>query len=306
MNNLLVETKNVSKCYDSRLAVNRVNLKVERGAIYGLIGRNGAGKTTIMKMICGLARPTAGDIMLFGKERAGNDMSIRRIGALIENPGIYTRLSAYDNIKLKCIAYGIPDMDTYIKGILETVGLADTGDKKAGKFSLGMRQRLGVALALVGEPDICVLDEPINGLDPQGIAEIRELIYRLNKERGITFIVSSHILGELDKVATHIGIIHNGILLEELTSEELHAKCSSRIEICSPEIARVSAILEENGYKNYKVITAETVYLYDGLDNLRGITLALINADIPFTSIGICKGNLEDYFLQKCGGDANA
>lgn len=306
MGELIVNTKKLTKKFGTQLAVNNVNMKIERGAIYGLIGRNGAGKTTIMKMVCGLSLPTEGEISLFGKNSEESRACLGRIGTLIENPGIYPRLSAIDNLKLKCIANGIQNQKKYISDILEMVGLTDAADKKAGRFSLGMKQRLGIGLALIGEPDLCVLDEPINGLDPQGIAEIRELIYKLNKERHITFMISSHILGELDRLATHIGIINEGKLLEEQTIDELHAKCMNRIEIQTSEPERATTIIEEMGYRNYKVVNSDTIYLFDGVDDLKGITGGILEADIPFTNIGICNGNLEEYFLERCGGVENA
>lgn len=306
MSELIVETKRLTKKFGTQLAVNDVNLKIERGAIYGLIGRNGAGKTTIMKMISGLSTPTEGEVLLFGKNGEESRKCLSRIGILIENPGIYPRLSAYDNLKLKCIANGILNQKKYIDDILETVGLTEAAEKKAGRFSLGMKQRLGIGLALIGEPDLCILDEPINGLDPQGIVEIRELIFKLNKERHITFMISSHILGELDRIATHIGIINKGILLEQLTNEDLHAKCMNRIEIQTEEPDRAVAMLEEMGYMKYKVVNTDTIFLFDGIDNLKGITGKILEEDISFKNIGMCNGNLEEYFLERCGGVENA
>lgn len=306
MGELIVETNRLTKCFNTQTAVNKVDLKIERGAIYGLIGRNGAGKTTIMKMICGLSTPTSGEISLFGKNVEESRKCLGRIGTLIESPGIYPRLSACDNLKLKCIANGIVNQDKYIKDILELVGLKDAAEKKVGHFSLGMKQRLGIGMALIVEPDICVLDEPINGLDPQGIVEVRELIFKLNRERHITFMISSHILGELDRIASHIGIINKGVLLEQLTNEELHAKCMNRIEIQTSEPERTAALIEEMGYTDYKVVNVNTIYLFDGVDNLKGITGNILKADIPFMNIGICTGNLEEYFLERCGGEDNA
>ena len=306
MSELIVETSLLTKCFKTQKAVNKVDLKIERGAFYGLTGRNGAGKTTIMKMICGLSSPTSGEISLFGKKGEESRKCLGRIGTLIENPGMYPNLSAYENMKLKCIANGILNQDKYIKDILELVGLSDAAGKKAGQFSLGMKQRLGIGMALIGEPDLCVLDEPINGLDPQGIVEIRELIFKLNKERHITFMISSHILGELDKIATHIGIINEGVLLEQQTTEELHNKCMNRIEIHTAEAERMAAMLEEMGYKNYKVMNTDMIYLFEGIDNRKGITSRILREDIQFTSIGICNGNLEEYFLERCGGVENA
>ena len=226
----LLCTNGLTKQYGRHKAVDSVNIHIRQGDIYGLIGRNGAGKTTILKIISGLASPTAGDFTLFGK--TGKDVSpyMSRIGTLIEAPGVYPNMSARENLKLKCLAMGVRKKGC-IDDLLRIVGLENTGRKKIRNFSLGMKQRLGIALALVGDPDIVILDEPINGLDPQGIAEIRETLSKLNKEKNITLIISSHILEELSKIATNYGIIHDGVLLQEMTREELLAKCSERIEL---------------------------------------------------------------------------
>lgn len=200
----LLTTNAVTKQYGKQKAVNAVNIHIPQGAIYGLIGRNGAGKTTLLRMISGLAAPTEGDISLFGMTGREMNDSMSRIGSLIETPGTYPNLSAFDNLKLKCLAMGIRKKNA-IPELLETVGLRNAGKKKVKNFSLGMKQRLGIALALVGNPDLVILDEPINGLDPQGIAEVRETIFRLNKEKRITFMISSHILEELSKIATDYG-----------------------------------------------------------------------------------------------------
>ena len=226
----LLTTNGLTKQYGRHKAVNAVNLHIRQGDIYGLIGRNGAGKTTILKMISGLAAPTEGEFSLFGKGGKDAYEYMSRIGTLIEAPGIYPNMSAAENIKLKCLAMGVRKKET-IEELLEMVGLEYAGKKKVKNFSLGMKQRLGIALALVGDPDLVVLDEPINGLDPQGIAEVRETLQKLNKERNITFIISSHILEELSKMATNYGIIHDGVLLQEMTREELLEKCSERIEM---------------------------------------------------------------------------
>ncbi|MBO4458799.1 MAG: ATP-binding cassette domain-containing protein [Butyrivibrio sp.] len=214
-----LETKNLNKQYGTFHAVKDMNVHMVKGDIYGLIGPNGAGKTTLMKMIIGFANPTSGEILI--DEKQGG----KKIGNLIESPGIYGHLDAFDNMMLKAKALGVYDKKT-ITEILDFVGLSSAGDKKAGKFSLGMKQRLGIALALLGDPEILILDEPINGLDPQGIIEVRELIIRLNEERNMTIMISSHILGELQKVANVFGIITGGELLMEITSDELKERCS--------------------------------------------------------------------------------
>lgn len=217
---VLVQTNNLTKQYGQHKVVNNVNLSVKQGDIYGLIGRNGAGKTTVLRLISGLATPTKGEISLFGQNSHDTIYMRKRMGLLIESPGIYPNMSATDNIKLKCLAMGISSK-SYLAELLEDVGLSGVGRKKVKHFSVGMKQRLGIALALVGNPELVILDEPVNGLDPQGMAEIREIIIRMNKGKNITFIISSHILGELSKIATSYGIIEKGELKKQILKEEL-------------------------------------------------------------------------------------
>lgn len=216
----LVQTHNLTKQYGQHKVVNNVNLSVRKGEIYGLIGRNGAGKTTILRLISGLAKPTKGSISLFGQTSHDSIYMQKHIGLLIETPGIYPDMSARDNVKLKCMAMGISN-NSYIAELLKNVGLSAVDKKKVKCFSVGMKQRLGIALALVGNPELVILDEPVNGLDPQGIAEVREIIVRLNTEKNITFIISSHILGELSKIATCYGIIEKGELKRQFLKTEL-------------------------------------------------------------------------------------
>lgn len=216
----LIQTNNLTKRYGQYKAVNNVNLSVKKGEIYGLIGRNGAGKTTVLRLISGLASPTEGEVCLFGHNSHDTVYMQNQVGILIENPGIYPNMSARENVKLKCIAKGISNK-SYIAELLESVGLRAADKKKVKYFSVGMKQRLGIALALVGNPELVLLDEPINGLDPQGMAEIREIITKLNKDRSITFIISSHILGELSKIATCYGIIEKGELKKQIMRAEL-------------------------------------------------------------------------------------
>ena len=230
MSELLLQTRNLTKQYGRHRAVDDVNMHIKKGAIYGFIGRNGAGKTTCLKMISGLSTPSYGEIEMFGYKGKDLQKVRSRVGCLIEAPGLYGNMSAYDNLNIKCKLTGIKKKG-YIEELLKTVGLDTVGEKKTKHYSLGMKQRLGIALALVGEPDLLILDEPINGLDPQGIVEVRETIQKLAKERGMTICISSHILEELSKIATDYGIIHNGCLVQELTREELMKKCSERIEL---------------------------------------------------------------------------
>lgn len=224
----IVSTENLTKTYKKVNAADSVNLHINKGDIYGFIGRNGAGKTTTLKMLCGLANPTSGTFSLFGKsyEEVLATNAFSKIGCLVEEPGLYGSMTAFDNVYLKCLSAGISDKE-YARELLRLVDLADTGKKKAKSFSLGMKQRLGIAIALVGDPELLILDEPTNGLDPQGIMEIRETIQKLNQEKGITFIISSHILEELSKIATRYGIIDKGHLLEELSAEELKNKADN-------------------------------------------------------------------------------
>ena len=300
----LLSTNSLTKQYGRHKAVDAVNIHVRQGDIYGLIGRNGAGKTTILKMISGLTAPTAGEFSLFGESGKNASQYLSRIGTLIEAPGIYPNMSAAENLKLKCLAMGVRKKDT-IEDLLKIVGLSDVGKKKVKNFSLGMKQRLGIPLALVGNPDLVILDEPINGLDPQGIAEIRETLSRLNKERNITFIISSHILEELSKIATHYGIIHDGILLQELTREELLSKCSERIELKTDDTRKSCIVLEGMGITNYKVVDASTIHIFERLNDSGEITMTLAENNVKTMGITVKNEALEDYYLNLTGGATN-
>lgn len=300
----ILTTNGLTKTYGKHNAANNISIHVRQGDIYGLIGRNGAGKTTLLKMVGGLSTPTAGEFALFGytgKERA---QVMHRVGSLIENPGIYPNLTAAENLNLKCIALGVRDKNV-VPQLLETVGLANVGKKKVGKFSMGMKQRLGIALALVGEPDLVILDEPINGLDPQGVAEVRETIKKLNQERNITFIISSHILDELAKIATNYGIIQNGNLLQELTKEELLTKCSERIELKTNDTAKACTVLEKMDIHEYKVVDGDTIQIFERLHDSGGITMNLAQNNVTILGISLKNESLEDYYLNLTGGGSN-
>jgi len=297
MSDYILQTHDLRKVYGTQAAVAGIDLKVERGAIYGLIGKNGAGKTTTLKMIGGLSAPTAGSFSLFGKSGAELAEVRGRVSCLIEDPGLFGNLSAYENLKAKCLCYGIKG-DAYIKKLLEFVGLAETGRKKAKHFSLGMRQRLGIALAMVGEPDLLVLDEPINGLDPEGIVEIRDMLIRVSKEKGITILISSHILEELSKVATHYGIMSKGHLVEQLTAEELADRCSLRIEAVVDRPEYASTVLDGMGISNYKVVDKETIYISERLEDVAYINRELNKAGLLVSKIAVNNESLESYFLN--------
>ena len=297
MSEYVLQTHDLRKVYGTQAAVAGIDLKVERGAIYGLIGKNGAGKTTTLKMIGGLSAPTAGSFSLFGKSGAELAEVRGRVSCLIEDPGLFGNLSAYENLKAKCLCYGIKG-DAYIKKLLEFVGLAETGRKKAKHFSLGMRQRLGIALAMVGEPDLLVLDEPINGLDPEGIVEIRDMLTRVSKEKGITILISSHILEELSKVATHYGIMSKGRLVEQLTAEELADRCSLRIEAVVDRPDYASTVLDGMGISNYKVVDKETIYISERLGDVGYINRELNKAGLLVSKIAVNNESLESFFLN--------
>ncbi len=300
----LLTTNSLTKQYGRHKVVDAVDIHIRQGDIYGLIGRNGAGKTTILKMISGLAAPTEGSFYLFGKTGRDAYEYMSRIGTLIESPGVYPNMSAAENLRLKCLAMGVRKKGTVVE-LLKTVGLENAGKKKVKKFSLGMKQRLGIALALVGDPDIVILDEPINGLDPQGIAEVRETLQKLNKEKNITFIISSHILEELSKIATNYGIIHDGILLQELTHEELLARCSERIELKTDDPRKACTVLEDMGICQYKVVDASTIQIFERLNDGGDITMALAEKGVKTVGITVKNEALEDYYLNLTGGAEN-
>jgi len=305
LSEILLETKGLTKQFGHHKAVDNVNVHIKKGSIYGFIGRNGAGKTTFLKMISGLSGPTQGEVHLFGY--TGKDLhKVRsRIGCLIEAPGLYGNMTAYDNLKIKCKLMGIKKSG-YIEEILEQIGLADTGNKKTKKFSLGMKQRLGTGLALVGEPDLLVLDEPINGLDPQGIAEVRDTILKLQKERNMTVLISSHILEELSKIATHYGIIHNGCLLQEMTREDLMNCCNERIEISVNNPERAIPVLDKMNIKTYKIVGKDRIYVHGHLDESAALNTELVKAGLEVRELFIAGEELESYFLNLTGGAVNA
>ena len=305
MSEYLLSTRGLTKQFGHHKAVNHVDIHVKRGAIYGFIGRNGAGKTTFLRMISGLAKPTSGEIELFGYRNEELKQVRSRISCLIEAPGLYGNMSAYDNLAIKCQLFGMKNR-TYIDNILQTVGLSDVGRKKVKHFSLGMKQRLGIGLALVGEPDLLLLDEPINGLDPQGIAEMRDTILKLRDEQNMTIIISSHILEELSKIATHYGIIHNGNLLQELTREELLERCSERIQIILEKPEQALPVLDRMRFTKYQVIDQNTIHIYERLNESAAVNMELAKAGICVREIGITSEELEQYFLNLTGGGSHA
>ena len=296
MENIL-SVKDLSKKYGKAQILNNVNLDIPQGSIFGLVGRNGAGKTTLMRIVTGLAEPTSGTYSIGGVSSSDKKiLSVRRrMGSITESPAIYRNLSAYDNLKLQYINLGMTSYDD-IPELLELVDLKDTGKKKAGKFSLGMRQRLGIAVVLCGKPDILILDEPINGLDPQGIIQMREILLRINRERHTTILISSHILEELSKLATHYAFIEKGEILQTLSSRELMSKVrkSSRIKVSAAD--PLFRIFDREGIE-YKIDSEDTIDIYSDITAKHIISLA-DEAGVEVLSINENNESLEGYFMN--------
>ena len=291
---MLLKTRGLTKQFGKHVAVDHVDMHIRRGAIYGFIGRNGAGKTTVLKMIAGLADPTAGEYEIFGCSGKSLAKVRSRVGCLIEQPGLYPNMSAQDNLMIKAELFGICDKK-YAEELLELVGLVHAGRKKTKHFSLGMKQRLGIALALVGNPDFLVLDEPINGLDPQGIVEIRDMLQRLSEERNITILISSHILEELSKLCTDFGIIHNGVLLQEISQEQLIQQCSKRLELTLDQPEQAMPILDRLGITRYEMIDVNHLYLYERLEDSAQINAQLVEAGVFPRELRIYQEELERF-----------
>ena len=302
----IMQTDKLTKTYGKKDACRDISISIRKGEIYGLIGRNGAGKTTIMRMISGLSKPTSGSYSLFGKTGAEMRRELRNVGVLIEHPGLYPKLSARENIKIKCIGMGINWKNGYIDNLLKTVGLENTSDKKgAGAYSLGMRQRLGIALALVGEPQMIILDEPINGLDPQGIVEVRHTLEQLRDERGITIMISSHILDELGKLADSYGIIHEGLLLDQFTSDELHKRCGQFVSVRTGDNNKAVDVLRKGGFENVEIDHDNNIRVNERLEDSDVIAKLIVNANIPLKELFVNNISLEDYYLSVTGGKHN-
>ncbi|MCH5341319.1 MAG: ATP-binding cassette domain-containing protein [Acetatifactor sp.] len=295
MREIVLKTHKLSKNYRSFTALDGVDMTVYRGDIYGLIGRNGAGKTTIMKIVTGLTEKSGGDFELFSKNREELGNERRRIGCLIENPAFFGGLTAYQNLNYYALQKGITDKKQ-IDEALALVNLTEVRNKKFRKFSLGMKQRLGVALAVMDNPDLIILDEPINGLDPIGISELRDIFKKLNTQKGITFIISSHILSELYMVATRFLFIDEGRILKEITKEELDLECMRCIAIKTNDTKRASVILEQNGIRDYKVIDETELRVYDNGAKPQELNKLLVQSDVNVSEVFETGISLEDYF----------
>ena len=293
----VLKTNKLTKVYGRRKVVDGVSMTINKGDIYGFIGKNGAGKTTFMRTVLSLTSISSGEVKLFGGKRieeVGN-----KIGSLIEAPGLYKNATAYEILKRFSILYGADE--SKINDILKFVNLDKTGKKKAKDFSLGMRQRLGIAIALLGDPEFLVLDEPINGLDPAGIKEIRDVILKLNKELGITFLISSHLLDELAKVVTKYGIINNGVLLEEVSAKELINNCKNKLIIKTDDNEKAKELIKSEFDINKIDSIKDKLVLYSNLESSALINKYLVKKGILVSEIYTEVDSLEEYFIRKIG-----
>lgn len=307
MKDIVLRTNNLTKKYGDQAAVNNVSMTIKKGEIYGFIGQNGAGKTTMIRMITGLIHETSGELELFGACGSSDIQEARtNVGSLVESPAFYGNMSARENLEVSRLVRNIAGKQC-IDEVLNLVGMSDTGKKKYKNFSMGMKQRLGIANALLGNPRLLILDEPINGLDPVSIVEIRELLKKINKEKDVTILISSHILGELSELATCYGIINNGVLLEEISAPALKEKCRQYIEIQVDDAKKAVVLLErEFGISDYTVLTDNIVKVYSHLDCSGRINTALVTNGVEVDRIGLKGQNLEEYFINTIGGGKDA
>jgi len=301
----VLETAALTKKYKNFTALDALNMRIPRGAIYGFVGKNGAGKTTLIRLICGLQEPTAGGFTLYGTKHSDPKIhrTRRRLGAVVETPSIYLDMTAADNLRQQYTILGLPSFEG-IGELLRLVGLEDTGKKKARNFSLGMRQRLGIAVALAGDPDFLVLDEPVNGLDPQGIIEVRELILKLNRERGITVLISSHILDELSRLATHYGFIDGGRMIKEMSAEELEMRARKCVRVEVSNIKVLARVLD--GMKiDYKVVSNLQADVY-GEIKVSELAAALAKENCELYTMKERDESLESFYMELLGGGRHA
>lgn len=297
----ILSAQGLTKHYGPTKALDNFTIHIPKGAIYGLVGRNGAGKTTLIRLLCGLQAPTEGSFSLYGIPSTSPDIpkARRRMGAVVETPSLYMALSAEENLRQQYRVLGLPSFDG-LPELLNLVGLGDVGKKKVRNFSLGMKQRLGLAVALVGDPDFLILDEPTNGLDPQGIIDIRELILRLNREKGITVLISSHILDELSRLATHYGIVDRGRMVKELSARELEAVCRKCVSLTVSDTRALARVLDSLGL-DYKILSDTQADVYAQV-NLSQLTLALAKEDCELQAAREKDESLESYFISLVGG----
>ncbi|MDS9472353.1 ATP-binding cassette domain-containing protein [Sporosarcina pasteurii] len=301
----VLKATNVSKIYGKHQVLDKVSIEIKRGMIYGLIGQNGAGKSTFMRAVMGLITTDGGDIELFGATGSkGLQNARRRMGQSIETPALYPELTARENLQVQAANGGVSERK--IEELLQLMNLNHTGKKKAKNFSLGMRQRLAIASTLMTNPEFLILDEPTNGLDPSGIVEMREIIQRLVSEHGITVLLSSHLLDELSQIATHYGILHEGKIIKELSKEELAREARQYIELETNDVQKAVVVLEEMEIQDFEVITGNEINIYEKLDDVATINHSLVLAGVKVSRIGTTRQRLEDYFLQLTGGATHA
>jgi len=306
MNDIVFSVKGLSKKYKSTLVLDHVDMTIRRGEIYGLIGENGAGKTTLMRILSGLAFETSGEMTLFGSNDE-NDLAKQRqrIGFIIETPALYPDMTAAENLEVQRLQRGIPGK-ACIEKALHTVGLTNTGKKKAKNFSFGMKQRLGLAMALLSEPEFLVLDEPVNGLDPAGIVEIREILKKLNKEYGVTILISSHMLSELYQLASCYSFIHKGRLLEQISLAQLDERCKNHLSIKVDDVPRAVSLLETRlSIKKYEVMPNSVIKIYERLDESGVVSKELIMGGVALEDMTKKGDDLEAYYMRLIGGEAN-
>jgi len=305
MSETILKATNILKIYGNYKALDKVSIEIKRGMIYGLIGENGAGKSTFMRAIMGLITTDEGDIELFGESGTkGLQRARRKMGQSIETPALYPELTARENLRVQAANGGVSERE--IDDLLRLMSLGDTGKKKAKNFSLGMRQRLAIASTLITNPEFLILDEPTNGLDPSGIVEMREMIQRLVTERGMTVLLSSHLLDELSQIATHYGILHDGKLIRELSKEKLARETRQYIELETSEVQKAVVVLDELGIRDYEVINGTEINIYEHLDDVSTINRSLVLSNVNVSRIGTTRQKLEDYFLQLIGGNRHA
>lgn len=300
----IVKANKLTKVYGQAQALKAVDISIRRGSIYGLVGNNGAGKTTFLKILSGQTNATSGTFEMLG---AVGEKACRKVrkhtGAIIENPGFYPKLTAKQNLEYYRRQRGIPGKDT-VEQMLELVGLSHAANKKYENMSLGMKQRLGLALALMGEPEFLILDEPINGLDPAGIMEIRSLLLKLNREKNVTILISSHILSELENIATDYGFLNHGELVEEVTAEALREKCRTYLEIKVTDAAAYAALLEtEMGCDNYKVLPGNCVHILEHVDQVSDYSALAVQHGIGLLAFEMKEINLENYYMNLIGAE---
>ncbi|WP_270399215.1 ABC transporter ATP-binding protein [Longicatena caecimuris] len=299
MMNYIIETHHLKKIYKDKAVVNDVNIHVKKGEIYGFVGPNGAGKSTLMKMLLNLVQSNSGEIVIFGNKVVENDFEmLKRIGSIIENPYFYEKLTARENLDLHCEYMGYHNKN-HIKEVLECVGLLKDADKKVSQYSLGMKQRLAIARAILTKPELLILDEPINALDPEGIREMRELFRKLNTDYGTTIFISSHILSEVEQIADKIGIIQNGKLIKEISMSDVHKYRTDYVEIDVDNVELAGYLLEhELQIQDFRIITENRIEIYDLSKSIKNISSILVQNSIGINSIGRKQNSLEDYFFQ--------